>query len=68
MSCESLLYSKVTSHSLTHTHTYIHTYMCVCVCMYIYIHIPLCYLPSWFIIRDQIAFPVLYSRTSLLIH
>ena len=48
--------------------------VCVCVCVYtficIYTHTFFLsyYLPSWSIPRDWIWFPVLYSRTSLLIH
>ena len=36
--------------------------------IYIYTFIFLYYLPSWFIPRSWIQFPVLYSRTSLFIH
>ena len=50
----------------THTYIYPHIYMCI----HIYIHtFPfLSYLPSCSIPRDWIEFPVLYSRTSLLIY
>ena len=40
------------------THIYIYTFLFLC-----YLH-----LPSWTTPRDWLEFPVLYSRTSLLIH
>ena len=69
-------------HTHTYIHSFSHAviYIYTCVCIYIYmhthsfsntiinIHTFLCCLPSSPILRDWIAFPVLYSRTSLLIH
>ena len=57
---------------------YIYIYIYIYIYVYIYIQIDrqtythtfpfLYYLPSWSIPRDWIQFPVLYSRTSMLIH
>ena len=43
-------------------------YIYIYVCMYVYIFPFFYYLPSWSVPRDWIWFPVLYGRTSLLIH
>ena len=59
MLCQFLLYSKVTQ---SYIHTYIYIYI------YIYTFFFSYYLPSCSNSRDWIQFPVLYSRTSLLIH
>ena len=53
--CRFLLYSTVTKSSI---------HVCVCVCIFFFSY----YLPSQSTPRDWIELPVLYSRTSLLIH
>ena len=58
MFCQFLLYSSdPVLHTHTHTHTHTHLFS------HIIFHLPSCSITS-----DFVKFPVLYSRTSLLIH